>query len=83
MNAEDNKLGQAPERRLESWNRELGALVDGLDAPDLPERLVGALSCLVPFELAAVVLTVALVAAVYIARRRRVDLEAPTERGQV
>ncbi len=29
----------------------------------------------VPFELAAIVLTVALVAAVYIARRRRVDLE--------
>jgi hypothetical protein len=29
----------------------------------------------IPFELAAVVLTVALVAAVYIARRRKVDLE--------
>jgi DNA-binding CsgD family transcriptional regulator len=54
LNAEDNKLGQAPERRLESWNRELGALVDDLDAPDLPERLVGALGCLVPFKLAAV-----------------------------
>jgi len=37
----------------------------------------------IPFELAAVVLTVALVGAVYIARRRRVDLEAPTERGEV
>ena len=31
----------------------------------------------VAFELAAVVLTVALVAAVYIARRRRADLEQP------
>ena len=29
----------------------------------------------IPFELAAVVLTVALVAAVYVARRRRIDLE--------
>jgi len=33
----------------------------------------------VPFELAAVVLTVALVAAVYIARRKRADLEPPAE----
>jgi NADH-quinone oxidoreductase subunit J len=33
----------------------------------------------IPFELAAIVLTVALVAAVYIARRRRVDLEAESE----
>jgi NADH-quinone oxidoreductase subunit J len=33
----------------------------------------------VPFELAAVLLTVALVAAVYIARRRRVDLEREEE----
>src|SRR5688572_20895620 len=31
----------------------------------------------IPFELAAILLTVALVAAVYVARRRRVDLEAP------
>ncbi len=34
---------------------------------------------LVPFELAAVVLTVALVAAVYIARRKRADIEPSTE----
>ena len=33
----------------------------------------------IPFELAAMVLTVALVAAVYVARRRAVDLEQPKE----
>ena len=36
----------------------------------------------VAFELAAVVLTVALVASVYIARRKRADLEAPPEGSQ-
>ena len=47
-------LGQEPERRFEDWNRELGALIDRLDAPDFPARLVRALGSLVPFELAAV-----------------------------
>ena len=54
MNAEDKKLGQRPKQRFEDWNRELGRLIDELDTPDLPERLLQALSCLVPFELAAV-----------------------------
>jgi len=59
------------------------------EAPQLPEPRghareigVGFLApdqYLVPFELAAVLLTVALVAAVYIARRRRLDLQ---ERGE-
>jgi NADH-quinone oxidoreductase subunit J len=47
----------------ESHAREIGA---GFLAPD---------EFVIPFELAAVVLTVALVAAVYIARRRAVDFE--------
>ena len=54
MNAENNGLNRGLERRFEDWNRELGALVDELDAPDLPERLVRALRCLVSFELAAI-----------------------------
>ena len=53
MNAEDKIQGQGPERRLADWNRALGALVDDMEAADLPERLVRALTCLVPFELAA------------------------------
>jgi DNA-binding CsgD family transcriptional regulator len=36
------------------WNRELGALVLDMESVDLPARLVRALTCLVPFELAAV-----------------------------
>jgi NADH-quinone oxidoreductase subunit J len=47
----------------ETHAREIGA---GFLAPE---------EYVIPFELAAVVLTVALVAAVYIARRRRVDIE--------
>ena len=35
----------------------------------------------IPFELAAIVLTVALVAAVYIARRRRVDVQEEGAQG--
>ena len=54
LNAEDKRLGHGPERRFEDWNHELGALIDELDAPDLPARLVRALDSLVPFELAAV-----------------------------
>lgn len=54
LNDADKSLGRGLERRLEDWNRELGALMDGQDAPDLPERLVRALGSLVPFELAAV-----------------------------
>ena len=50
MNAEDKGLGQ----RFEDWNRALGGLVDDLEAPDLPARLVDALAILVPFELAAI-----------------------------
>ncbi len=53
MNAGEHRLGQGPERRLADWNRELGALVDDIEAADLPKRLVRALGCLVPFELAA------------------------------
>jgi DNA-binding CsgD family transcriptional regulator len=53
LNAEDKIQGQGPERRLADWNRALGALVDDMEAADLPERLVRALTCLVPFELAA------------------------------
>ena len=53
MNAEDKIQGQGSERRLADWNRALGALVDDMEAADLPERLVRALTCLVPFELAA------------------------------
>jgi NADH-quinone oxidoreductase subunit J len=56
-------------------------------APELPEpqtraaelgvAFLAADQYVVAFELAAVVLTVALVAAVYVARRRRADLEEP------
>lgn len=53
MNAEDKIRGQAAEQRLADWNRELGGLVDDIEVADLPERLVRALACLVPFELAA------------------------------
>jgi DNA-binding CsgD family transcriptional regulator len=53
LNAGEHRLGQGSERRLADWNRELGALVDNMEAADLPERLVRALTCLVPFELAA------------------------------
>ncbi len=54
MNAGEHRLGQGSERRLADWNRELGALVDDIEAADLPKRLVRAFTCLVPFELAAV-----------------------------
>ncbi len=53
MNDGEHRFGQGPERRLADWNRELGALVDNMEAADLPERLVRALTSLVPFELAA------------------------------
>ena len=53
LNAGEHRLGQGPERRLADWNRKLGALVGDMEAADLPERLVRALTCLVPFELAA------------------------------
>jgi len=46
-------------------------------AAELGVGFLAADQYVVAFELAAVVLTVALVAAVYIARRRRVDLERP------
>ena len=64
-----------------------GAPLDGRAAAELgsAERIgVGFLAAdqyVVAFELAAVVLTVALVAAVYIARRKRTDLE-PEEEGR-
>lgn len=54
MNAEDQNPNRNLERRFADWNLALGALVDEMDAPDLPERLVRALGCLVPFELAAI-----------------------------
>jgi DNA-binding CsgD family transcriptional regulator len=53
LNDGEHRFGQGPERRLADWNRELGALVDNMEAADLPERLVRALTGLVPFELAA------------------------------
>jgi DNA-binding CsgD family transcriptional regulator len=53
LNNGELRFGQGPERRLADWNRALGALVDDMEAADLPERLVRALTCLVPFELAA------------------------------
>jgi DNA-binding CsgD family transcriptional regulator len=53
LNDGEQRFGQGPERRLADWNRELGALVDDMEAADLPERLVRALTSLVPFELAA------------------------------
>jgi len=53
LNHGELRLDQGPERRLADWNRELGALVDDMEAADLPERLVRALASLVPFELAA------------------------------
>jgi DNA-binding CsgD family transcriptional regulator len=53
LNDGEQRFGQGPERRLADWNRELGALVDNMEAADLPERLVRALTSLVPFELAA------------------------------
>jgi DNA-binding CsgD family transcriptional regulator len=53
LNNGEPRFGQGPERRLADWNRALGALVDDMEAADLPERLVRALTCLVPFELAA------------------------------
>ena len=44
-----------PERRFEDWNRELGALIDDLDSPELARLAWSAPSAqLVPFELAAV-----------------------------
>jgi DNA-binding CsgD family transcriptional regulator len=52
LNGADKLLGQRSKRPLEGWNRELGALVDNLDSPDLPERLVRAIGRLVSFELA-------------------------------
>jgi NADH-quinone oxidoreductase subunit J len=68
----------------------VAATVEWAQAPELPppatharEIGVGFLApeeYVIPFELAAVVLTVALVAAVYIARRRAVDLQRPEER---
>ena len=65
----------------------LGAPLDGrADGPISSAKRIGvgflaADQYVVAFELAAVVLTVALVAAVYIARRRRSDLETPQPRG--
>ena len=59
------EVPQLPEPRGHA--REIGV---GFLAPD---------QYVIPFELAAVVLTVALVAAVYIARRRRVDLQEESE----
>ncbi len=58
------------------------AVADDLEAPATKARDIGLAflhpdQYVVAFELAAFLLTVALVAAVYIARRRRVDLEAP------
>jgi DNA-binding CsgD family transcriptional regulator len=48
------RLAPDAETRLAAWYRELGVLIDELDGVDLPERLVRALTQLVPFELAAV-----------------------------
>jgi NADH:ubiquinone oxidoreductase subunit 6 (subunit J) len=64
-----------------------GAPLDGrADGPISSSKRIGvgflaADQYVVAFELAAVVLTVALVAAVYIARRRRSDLETPQASG--
>ncbi len=61
----------------------LGAPLDGRAQGSSAQRIgVGFLALdqyVVPFELAAVVLTVALVAAVYIARRKRAELEPSAE----
>ncbi len=63
--------------------KELGAPFDGRPQSGTAERIgVGFLAMdqyVVAFELAAVILTVALVAAVYIARRKRADLGPPGE----
>ncbi len=54
MTGGNRKLATNSETWLAGWYRELGALVDELDGADIPERLVRALTHLVPFELAAV-----------------------------
>jgi len=67
----------------------LGAPLDGRapsqygSAREIGIGFLGVDQYVVAFELAAVVLTVALVAAVYIARRKRSDLEPPGESGEV
>jgi DNA-binding CsgD family transcriptional regulator len=38
----------------DNWHREIGGIIDELDSPELPTRLVAALAQVVPFELAAV-----------------------------
>ena len=59
-------------------------VADQLPQPNSQARAIGLAfldpkQYVVAFELAAYLLTVALVAAVYIARRRRVDFEQPPE----
>ena len=41
---------------LEAWHGSIGAIIEELEGADVPRRLMGALACLVPFELAAVFL---------------------------
>ncbi|MHA1599322.1 MAG: helix-turn-helix transcriptional regulator [Alphaproteobacteria bacterium] len=54
MATSNQRLDREAETWLTGWYRALGALIDDLDGADLPERLVQALSELMPFELAAV-----------------------------
>ncbi len=54
MATEIQRLATLAEARLAAWHRELGALIEALDGADFPERLVRALTQLVPFDLAAV-----------------------------
>ena len=54
MTTSNQRLDRKAETWLAGWHRALAALIDDLDGADLPERLVQALSQLIPFELAAV-----------------------------
>ena len=40
--------------KADDWHREIGGIIDDLDSPELPARLVTALGHLVPFELAVI-----------------------------
>lgn len=54
MNSNRRRSGVATTDSLSGWYGELGALIDDLESAALPERLVRALTHLVPFELAAI-----------------------------
>jgi DNA-binding CsgD family transcriptional regulator len=54
LSARDRKPTKGAAPKLADWYRELGEMIDDQGRVDLPERLVGALAHLVPFELAAV-----------------------------